>query len=36
MFGRIKKERPEFLCLEKELKVIMFKRTRLEFQGKQG
>ena len=44
MFGRIrarnpkfiKKKRPEFLCLEKELKVIMFQRTRLEFQGIQG
>ena len=32
----IKKKRPEFLCLGKELKVIMFQRKRLEFQGIQG
>ena len=43
MFGRIRarnpkfiKKRPEFLCLEKERKIIMFQRTRLEFQAIQG
>ena len=45
MFGRIrarnttfikKKKRPEFLCVEKEKKIIIFQRTRLEFQGIQG
>ena len=44
MFGRIrarnttfiKKKRPEFLCVEKEKKIIIFRRTRLEFQGIQG
>ena len=48
MFGRIRarnpkfikkkkeRKRPQFLCLEKELKVIIFQRTRLEFQGIQG
>ena len=45
MFGRIsarnpkfikKKKRLELLCLGKEIKIIMFQRTRLEFQGIQG
>ena len=44
MFGRIsarnpkfiKKKRLEFLCLGKKIKIIMFQRTRLEFQGIQG
>ena len=31
-----KKKRPELLCLEKEIKIIMFQRTRLKFQGIQG
>ena len=44
MFGRIgarnpkfiKKKRPELLCLEKEIKIIMFQTTQLKFQGIQG
>ena len=46
MFGRIRARNPkfikkkkkgrEFVGWEKEIKVIMFQRTRLEFQGVQG
>ena len=44
LFGKIrarnpnilKKVRPEILCLEKEIKIIIFQRTRLEFQDIQG
>ena len=30
------KKKPEFLCSEKEIKIIIFQKRRLEFQSIQG
>ena len=31
-----KKKKPEFLCSEKEIKIVIFQKRRLEFQSIQG